>query len=101
MQAKHLEGKWTVILVDGVINTGESIVKFVRHIREKLSRQIRIVIVAGVVQKGAVGKSGMLQTGLAGMGDVSLVALRTSGNAWKGTGGTDTGNRLFNSTHLD
>jgi hypothetical protein len=37
---------------------------------------------------------------LAGMGDVSLVALRISKNKYTGTGGTDTGHRLFNSTHL-
>jgi uracil phosphoribosyltransferase/adenylate kinase/phosphoserine phosphatase len=101
VQAKHLEGKWAVILVDAVINSGESIVKFVRHIRENLSRQIRIVVVAGVVQKGAVAESGMLQKDLAGMGDVSLVALRVSSNSYPGKGGTDTGHRLFNSTHLD
>ena len=101
VEAKHLEGKWTVILVDAVINSGGSIVEFVRHIRENLSRQIRIVIVAGVVQVKAVEKSGMLQKHLVGMGDVSLVALRTSDNQFPGVGLTDTGHRLFNSTHLD
>lgn len=101
VEAKHLEGKWTVILVDAVINSGGSIVEFVRHIRENLSRQIRIVIVAGVVQVKAVEKSGMLQKDLIGMGDVSLVALRTSGNSFPGVGPTDTGHRHFNSTHLD
>jgi uracil phosphoribosyltransferase/adenylate kinase/phosphoserine phosphatase len=105
VEAKHLEGKWTVILVDAVINSGGSIVEFVRHIRENLSRQIRIVIVAGVVQKkageGSGKESGMLQKHLVGMGDVSLVALRTSGNSFPGIGPTDTGHRLFNSTHLD
>jgi uracil phosphoribosyltransferase len=90
-----------VILVDAVINTGASVVKFVRHIRENLSRQIRIVVVAGVVQEGAVAETGMLQEDLAGMGDVSLVALRTSSNKFPCKGGTDTGHRLFNSTHLD
>jgi uracil phosphoribosyltransferase/adenylate kinase/phosphoserine phosphatase len=112
MQAMHLEGKRTVILVDAVINSGGSVVEFVRHIREKLSRQIRIVIVAGVMQEGAISKimqeegktvvkDGLLKTGLVGMGDVLLVALRTSGNSFPGKGGTDTGHRLFNSTHLD
>jgi uracil phosphoribosyltransferase/adenylate kinase/soluble P-type ATPase len=112
VQAVHLEGKRTVILVDAVINSGASIVEFVRHIREKLSRQIRIVVVAGVMQEGAISKTeqeggkavvkdGLLKTGLVGMGDVTLVALRTSVNAYTGIGPTDTGHRLFNSTHLD
>lgn len=90
-----------MILVDAVINTGGSIFEFVRHIRENLSRQIRIVVVAGVVQEKAVAESGMLQKDLAGMGDVSLVALRTLSNNYTGAGPTDTGHRLFNSTHLD
>ena len=101
-----------MILVGAVINSGASIVEFVRHIREKLSRQIRIVVVAGVMQEGAfskteqeggkaVVKDGLLKTGLVGMGDVTLVALRTSVNAYTGIGPTDTGHRLFNSTHLD
>jgi uracil phosphoribosyltransferase/adenylate kinase/2-hydroxy-3-keto-5-methylthiopentenyl-1-phosphate phosphatase len=98
VQAKHLEGKWTVILVDAVINSGKSIVEFVRHVRENLSRQIRIVIVAGVVQEKAVAA---LQKDLVGIGDVSLVALRTSERSFAGVGPTDTGHRLFNSTHLD
>jgi uracil phosphoribosyltransferase/adenylate kinase/phosphoserine phosphatase len=112
IQTMHLEGKRTVILVDAVINSGGSVVEFVRHIREKLSRQIRIVIVAGVMQEGAISKimqeegktvvkDGLLKAGLVGMGDVLLVALRTSGNSFPGKGGTDTGHRLFNSTHLD
>jgi phosphoribosylpyrophosphate synthetase len=101
-----------VILVDAVINSGASIVEFVRHIREKLSRQVRIVVVAGVMQEGAISKIveedgkavvklGLLKTDLVGMGDVTLVALRTSVNAYSGKGPTDTGHRLFNSTHLD
>ena len=101
VQAGHLQGKWTVVLVDAVINSGKSVVEFVRHIREKVSRQIRIVVVAGVVQEGAVAESGMLRRDLVGMGDVSLVALRVSSNKFAGVGGTDTGHRLFNSTHLD
>jgi uracil phosphoribosyltransferase/adenylate kinase/phosphoserine phosphatase len=112
VQAMHLDGKWTVILVDAVINSGASIVEFVRHIREKLSRQVRIVVVAGVMQEGAISKIveedgkavvklGLLKTDLVGMGDVTLVALRTSVNAYSGKGPTDTGHRLFNSTHLD
>ena len=73
-----------------------------RHIREQLSRQIRIVVVAGVVQEGDVIESDMLQKDLVGMGgEVSLVALRVSDNKYAGKGTTDTGRRLFKSHHLD
>ena len=101
---KHLKGVDTIILVDWVINTGESIVEFVQHIRKNLSSQIRIIIVAGVVQQEAVGVDGVggfLQEKTAGLGEVTLVALRISKHKYKGVGGTDTGHRLFNTTHLD
>lgn len=103
LQPKHLENMDTLILVDWVINTGKGIVEFVSHIRE-LSKQIRIVVVAGVVQDQAVGQNGeggTLREELAGLGEVFLVALRISENKFKGVGATDTGHRLFNSTHLD
>jgi hypothetical protein len=79
-------------------------VEFLRHIRENLSGQVRIVMVAGVVQEQVVGKEGQEGVSareLAGMGDVTLVTLRVSKNKYKGAGSTDTGHRLFNSTHLD
>jgi 2-hydroxy-3-keto-5-methylthiopentenyl-1-phosphate phosphatase/uracil phosphoribosyltransferase len=96
LQAKHIAGMWTVILVDSVINSGESVVKFVSHIRGKLSRQIRIVVVARVVKVGVDAEGGVLQKGLVGFGDVSLIALHTSQTTC-----TETGHRLFSSTHLD
>jgi uracil phosphoribosyltransferase len=104
IKPEHVAGRNTVILADWVINTGKGMIDFVKHIRETFSSQIRIMMVAGVVQEDVVGKNGtvgVLEKELAGMGDVSLVALRVSKNKYKGTGGTDTGHRLFNSTHLD
>ena len=50
---------------------------------------------------GKEGMNGVFAKDLAGMGDVVLVTLRVSKNKYTGTGGTDTGHRLFNSTHLD
>lgn len=103
---KHIEGKRAIILVDWVINSGGSILKYVRYIRTHLSRQIRIVVVAGVAQeevvqgKDGVAAGGKLQQGLKGLGEVTLVALRTSKNNYQGLGPTDTGHRLFNTTHL-
>ncbi|KAK4544793.1 hypothetical protein LTR36_004042 [Oleoguttula mirabilis] len=101
LQAKHLKGRTTVVLVDSVINTGGSVAKFVTHIRS-LNKAIRIVVVACVVQKNAVAVDGKLAQAIATAGGkLSLVALRMSDNHFKGLGATDTGNRLFNTTYLE
>ncbi|GAB7328304.1 hypothetical protein MBLNU13_g00305t1 [Cladosporium sp. NU13] len=103
VKPEHVTGKNTIILADWVINTGKGMVEFVKHIRENLTGQMRIVMVAGVVQEEVVGKDGkggVFARELAGIGDVTLVTLRISKNKYKGTGGTDTGHRLFNSTPL-
>ncbi|MCJ1408705.1 hypothetical protein MMC19_002780 [Ptychographa xylographoides] len=96
----HLQGITTVILVDSVVNSGKTVVDFVKQVR-KLSATIRVVIVAGVVQDQAVVKEGTLDQELGCFRGVSLVALRLSETKFTGTRGTDTGNRLFNTTHLD
>ncbi|KLU81061.1 hypothetical protein MAPG_00156 [Magnaporthiopsis poae ATCC 64411] len=124
VQAKHLRGVVCVLLVDSVVNSGASMLDFVHAIR-KLHWAVRIIIVAGVVQADAVelrreektpvppprqttGGGAVLQQKepnmrdrLAEYGNVQVVALRISDNKYKGVGGTDTGNRLFNTTHLD
>lgn len=84
-------------------HTGKGMVEFVRHIREDLSGRVRIVMVAGLVQEEVVGKDGMegvFARELAGVGDMTLVTLRVLKNEHTGTGGTDMGHRLFDSTHL-
>ncbi|EFQ32256.1 uracil phosphoribosyltransferase [Colletotrichum graminicola] len=96
LNSENLAGKQTVLLVDSVVNSGKTIVEFVEQIR-KLDTIKRIVVVAGVVQEKAV--SGVLEP-LANATDLSLVALRLSENKFTGKGGTDTGNRLFNTTQL-
>lgn len=90
-----------VILVDSVINTGKSVVEFVDHIRA-LHPIIRIVVVAGVFQAQAVDPecAQSLQRKLAHVSGVRIVGLRTSPTKFTGSGATDTGNRLFNITHL-
>lgn len=127
VQAKHLSGVLCVLLVDSVINSGASMLEFVHAIRS-MHGTVRIVLVAGVLQAGAVevrenniqtpslaqatgsGLSGTtepvleepsMRDRLAEYGNVQIVALRISTNKFKGVGGTDTGNRLFNTTHLD
>lgn len=88
----------TIILVDWVINSGGSIIEFVRYLRFKLESQVPIIVVAGVMQQEARGE---LERALAGWGMVDVVALRISPNKYPGKGGTDTGHRLFNTTNLD
>ncbi|KIY68252.1 hypothetical protein CYLTODRAFT_453691 [Cylindrobasidium torrendii FP15055 ss-10] len=95
----HIEGLQTIILVDSVVNTGKSLVPFIRRIRE-VDSCVRIAIVVGVIQAKALSRSIFSQT-LAVDSNVCVVALRRSDNKFTGRGGTDTGNRLFNTTHID
>lgn len=94
----HLQNQRTVVLVDSVVNSGETVVQFVKQVRN-LHATIRIVVIAGVVQAQSVSK-GLLARELANHEKVSLVALRLSDNKFTGSRTTDTGNRLFNTTHL-
>ncbi|MCJ1473510.1 hypothetical protein MMC13_002161 [Lambiella insularis] len=98
VKSHHLHGQSTVLLVDSVVNSGKTVVQFVQHIRS-LSATIRIVVVAGVVHRQSVCR-GTLSKTLASDENLSLVALRLSENKFTGTGTTDTGNRLFNTTRL-
>ena len=99
---EHLHGQKLVILVDSVINTGKTIADTVSWIRNDQQSKIRIVIVAGVVQaecvKEANDKNPLQVAGR--LHNLELVTLRTSPTAFVGSGATDTGNRLFNTTHL-
>jgi uracil phosphoribosyltransferase/phosphoserine phosphatase/adenylate kinase len=96
----HLQGQHTVVLVDSVVNSGKTVVEFVQHIRY-LHSAIHIVVVAGVAQAQSVCETGSLAQVLGPHGRLALVALRLSDNSFRGSGNTDTGNRLFNTTHLD
>ncbi|KAJ9657513.1 hypothetical protein H2198_004274 [Neophaeococcomyces mojaviensis] len=95
LKSHHLKDQSTVILVDSVINTGKSIVEFLHHIR-KLHTNIRIIVLAGVIQADVIDE-GKFNT----FSNTTLVALRRSERKFTGRGGTDTGNRLFNTTQLD
>jgi uracil phosphoribosyltransferase/phosphoserine phosphatase/adenylate kinase len=97
IKLSHIQDCKTIVLVDSVINTGKTIVDFVTFIR-KIHATVRIVVVAGTVQVKSI--SGLLSEALSSFADVSLVALRTSETKFVGSYTTDTGNRLFNTTHL-
>ncbi|KAJ5742558.1 uncharacterized protein N7511_011290 [Penicillium nucicola] len=99
IQHEHLQDRVTIFLVDSVVNTGQSILEFVRHIRQ-LNASIRIVVVAGVIQAKSVSTSRVAQE-LSRFRRLSFVALRLSDNQFTGKGSTDTGHRLFNTVHLD
>ncbi|KAF7324504.1 Uracil phosphoribosyltransferase [Mycena kentingensis (nom. inval.)] len=100
LKDEHVQGRTTIILVDSVVNSGKSIEEFVEHIRVG-HPQVRIVVVAGVVQAGSLRDGGKLGGLLAREENMSVVALRMSQNKFTGKRDTDTGNRLFGSTHLD
>lgn len=94
-----LEGQLNLVLVDSVVNSGNTVVKFVQHVRN-LHPTIRIVVIAGVVQAQSVSRDSRVAQALAPHVKPSVIALRLSENKFTGSGITDTGNRLFNTTHL-
>lgn len=100
LQAHHIAKQKTILLVDSVINNGTSVIEFVDHIR-KIDKHIRIVVITGVVQAKAISSGGAIAKLLEEDLNVNVVALRMSDNKYTGKGGTDTGHRLFNTTHLD
>lgn len=63
----HLEDQDTVVLVDSVINTGKTIMDFVKHIKS-LDQEIRIVVITGVAQSESLELGGTLRRTLARYG---------------------------------
>ena len=94
----HLHRQRNVLLVDSVVNSGKSAAEFIQHVRS-LNTTVRIVVVAGVVQAQSLSE-GVFSQALEHDMNLSIVALRLSNNQFTGKGTTDTGNRLFNTTHL-
>jgi len=85
-----LENK-IIIVVDAVINTGKSIEKAIEHLRRCKPR--KIIVATLIMQKDAIHLSEKYS-------EIYFYALRVSENKYVGKGGTDTGNRLFNTTNL-
>lgn len=98
LRLHHLEGQTTVMLVDSVVNSGKTLMQFIRHIRT-LHATIRIVAVVGVIQAKCIS-DGFLAQAIAHHAKITIVTLRISDNQFTGARSTDTGNRLFNTTHL-
>lgn len=95
----HIQARSQIVLVDSVVNSGKTVIEFVQHIRS-VSVNVRIVVVTGVIQGQCVSSRGAVYRVLEACGNVSLVALRISSTKFTGSGTTDTGNRLFNTTHI-
>ena len=94
----HLYKQRNMLLVDSVVNSGKSVAEFIQHVRS-LDTTVRIIVIAGVVQAQSLSE-GIFSQALEQDMNLSLVALRLSNNQFTGKGTTDTGNRLFNTTHL-
>lgn len=94
----HLRGQSSVVLVDSVVNNGATIVQFEQHVRI-LDPTVRVVVVAGVVQEASVSEGSPIRE-LARRTKLDIIALRMSENKFTGRGTTDTGNRLFHTTHV-
>ncbi|KAG4287373.1 hypothetical protein FPRO06_05025 [Fusarium proliferatum] len=95
----HVQGQSNVILVDSVVNSGQIVIEFIKRV-VRLEPNIHITVVAGVVQAEAIAEDHLFAKVMRRHG-AELVALRVSENKFTGTETTDTGNRLFNTTHLD
>ncbi|KAI9887289.1 MAG: hypothetical protein M1823_000883 [Watsoniomyces obsoletus] len=95
----HVQEQETVLLVDSVINSGQTIVEFFRAVRN-LHPTIRVVVVAGVLQAQSITEGSLINEALGKHDSMSLVGLRVSETKFTGSGATDTGNRLFNTTGL-
>ncbi|KAJ5577634.1 uncharacterized protein N7459_006598 [Penicillium hispanicum] len=73
----YLSGRFTILLVDSVVNSGNTVLQFVHHIRS-IHATVGIVVVAGVVQEQAITKSGGFFQSLSRIHKLSLVTLRVS-----------------------
>lgn len=97
LKSYHLEHRESVLLVDAVVNSGETVVDFAERIH-KLHITIGVLVVTSVVRNEAL--TGPLQL-LDGHVGLKLATLRISENKFTGKKGTDIGDRLFNITRLD
>ncbi len=95
----HLDNQKNLILVDSVVNSGKSIMDFLHHVTRLKQDLTNIVVVVGVVQMEAVADGHALRM-IMEQHRVKMVTRRVSSNKFTGTKTTDTGNRLFNTTHL-
>jgi Uracil phosphoribosyltransferase len=90
-----------------VINSGKSLVQCLQHLQSLAIAatgaldHLQVHVIAGVMQSQAALSTSVLaqQRCIAGTA-VTYHVLRLPDNKYTGKGGTDTGNRLFNTTNL-
>ncbi|KAL2671299.1 hypothetical protein Neosp_013879 [[Neocosmospora] mangrovei] len=92
-----LQDKKTVILVAPAIDSGQTMMEHIGQIR-KTHRQIRIVVVVGIVNAKVTNRDHDLNKMMRRLG-ASLVALRVSEDDFIGTEPTDTDNQLLTGKH--
>ncbi|PIG82544.1 hypothetical protein AARAC_010163 [Aspergillus arachidicola] len=78
LQHDHLEDRFAAIPVDSVVNSGGTILDFVRHIRD-LNKEVPVVVITGVMQAKCVS-GGRLTAALAKYGHLQFITLRISEN---------------------
>lgn len=89
-----------LVLLCGLSAVGQKVLeRVVKHIR-KGHASLGILVKTGVVQAQAVARGSMIAQALSRNAVRTIVALRVFGNKYTGIGTTDTGNGLFNTTHL-
>lgn len=93
--SEDMVGQTTLVLVDSIIDSENTVMNFVRHVRG-IHATIRIVLVTDLVHTDFIETLKLNE-----FANVSLIALRSSEYEWVGIGATSVGNRLFNTTHLD
>lgn len=80
----------TVVIVDAVVNTGASLEPVLAQLRERGQGVFVLALVAPVETADRLAQR---------WPEVEFLFARTSTNQYVGAGGTDTGNRLFGTTH--
>lgn len=95
----QMKEKKVIMLIDSVVNSGKTILQFLRRVRE-LRSDVSVLVVAGVIQSAAIAEDGVLGRALIEDSHLRVVAMRTSDNKFTGSGTTDTGNRLYNTTYM-
>jgi Uracil phosphoribosyltransferase len=90
-----------------VINSGKSLAQYLQHIQSLVTAaagtldHLQVHVIAGVMQsEAALNISVLAQQRCIANTAVTYHVLRVSDNKYTGKGGTDTGNRLFNTTNL-
>ncbi|MBE3046803.1 haloacid dehalogenase-like hydrolase [Candidatus Bathyarchaeota archaeon] len=102
LAAARINQASSILLVDGMVNVGEKMLDAIRHIRA-VSPEVRVVVVARVVQERCVGRKGGNELSCMIRDDENLgvVALRVSEDRnMEEQKIMDMGNRLFNVTPL-